>query len=311
MDVLTDILRVTRLQGDVFWHTSADPPWGLRFDAAPVVWFHIVAAGGCQLVPERGRTLMLGPSDLVLLPHGAGHVLCDDPASPTISLEEFRAFLATRRGQALSARRRPRDRPVTELVCGSYTLAAPRTHPVLRLLPAIIHIESRAVTASAPLQATLQLLLREFTERDVGSETAVSRLLDVLFVLVLRHWLDTAEARRTGWLGALRDEPIGRALVLLHGAPARAWTVGALARAVGLSRPVFARRFAEKVGATPLGYLRELRLDLAARLLTETDRSLAEVASAVGYTSEFAFNRAFQRARGLPPGRYRRSTSTS
>ncbi|HEU5056537.1 MAG TPA: AraC family transcriptional regulator [Kofleriaceae bacterium] len=307
MDVLADILAVTRLRGDVFWHTSADPPWGLRFEAAPVVWFHIVAAGGCQLVRERARPLPLGPSDLVLLPHGAGHVLCDDPASPTISLEEFRSFLATRRGQALTARRRPRERPPTELICGNFTLSPPRTHPVLRLLPAIVHVASRDVTASAPLQATLQLLLREFDHRDVGSETAVSRLLDVLFVHVIRHWLDTAEARSTGWLGALRDEPVGRALVLLHGAPARAWSVAALARAVGLSRPVFARRFAEKVGQTPLGYLRGLRIDIAARLLAESDRSLAEIAAAVGYTSEFAFNRAFQRARGVPPGRFRRS----
>lgn len=305
MDVLTDILAVTQLAGDVFWHTHARPPWGLRFDPAPVVWFHIVASGSCQLVPGRGRTLTLGPNDLVLLPHGAGHVLCDDPASPLISLEEFRAYLASRRG--LGARKRPRDGSGTELVCGNYTLAAARTHPVLRLLPAIIRIPGREVMEKTGLQWTLELLLRELAERDVGSETAVSRLLDVLFVQVLRHWLDTAEGERTGWLGALRDEPIGRALVLLHRSPERDWTVASLARAVGLSRPVLARRFADKVGATPLAYLREVRIDRAARLLAGTDEPLAAIAAAVGYTSEFAFNRAFQRARGMPPGRFRRT----
>jgi len=311
VDVLTDILAVTRLAGDVFWHTHARPPWGLRFDPAPVVWFHIVASGSCQLLPGRGRPLALGPSDLVLLPHGAGHVLCDHPDSPVTSLEEFRAFLATRRGQALTARRRARaEGAATELVCGNYTLASARTHPVLRLLPAIIRIPGREVMEKTALQWTLQLLLRELAERDVGTETAVSRLLDVLFVEVLRHWLDTAEGGPTGWLGALRDEPIGRALVLLHGEPERSWTVAALARAVGLSRPVFARRFADKVGATPLAYLREVRIDRAARLLAESDQPLAEVAAAVGYTSEFAFNRAFQRARGEPPGRFRRARRT-
>ncbi len=305
MDVLTDILAVTRLAGDVFWHTHAQPPWGLRFDPAPVVWFHIVAAGSCQLVPARGRTLALGASDLVLLPHGAGHVLCDDPASPLISLEEFRAYLASRRG--LGGRKRPRDGTGTELVCGNYTLASARTHPVLRLLPAIIRIPGREVMERSALQWTLALLLRELAERDVGSETAVSRLLDVLFVEVLRHWLDTAEGKQTGWLGALRDEPIGRALVLLHGSPERDWTVAGLAHAVGLSRAAFARRFTAKVGATPLGYLRDVRLERAARLLAETDEPLAAVAARVGYTSEFAFNRAFQRARGVPPGRFRRA----
>jgi len=305
VDVLADILAVTRLAGDVFWHTHAVPPWGLRFDPAPVVWFHIVAAGSCQLVPARGRALALGGNDLVLLPHGAGHVLCDDPASPVISLDEFRAFLATRR--ALSARKRPPAGDATELVCGNYSLASARTHPVLRLLPAIIRIPGREVVDRTALWWTLQLLLRELADRDVGSQTAVSRLLDVLFVQVLRHWLDTAEGKRTGWLGALRDEPIGRALVLLHGSPEVDWTVASLARAVGLSRPVFARRFAAKVGATPLGYLRDVRLDRAARLLAESDEPLAAVAAAVGYSSEFAFNRAFQRAHGVPPGRFRRT----
>ncbi|HET7503426.1 MAG TPA: AraC family transcriptional regulator [Kofleriaceae bacterium] len=135
----------------------------------------------------------------------------------------------------------------------------------------------------------------------------VASLLEVLFIHVLRHWIDTEPEGATGWLGALRDEPIGRALVELHTAPARRWTVASLARAVGLSRPVLARRFAAKVGDTPLGYLRRLRIGLATRELSETDRPIAAIAHAVGYTSEFAFNRAFQRERGIPPGRYRKS----
>jgi transcriptional regulator GlxA family with amidase domain len=133
----------------------------------------------------------------------------------------------------------------------------------------------------------------------------VSRLLEVMFVLVLRRWLDDNVV--TGWLGALRDEPIGKALVALHTEPARAWSVAELARKVGLSRPVLARRFTEKVGDTPLGYLRKLRLDIASVMLHDTEESIASIANKVGYTSEFAFNRAFQRARGTPPGRYRRA----
>lgn len=297
MDVLADILTVTRLAGHVACHTWCDPPWGIAFDPAPKLWFHIVAAGGAYVVPARGKPVALGPHDLVLLPHGSGHVLADQPRSPAIALAAWQKRRKTRPGAAAR----------TELVCGSYTLAFAEIHPVLRLLPPLIHVPGAQLRAQPSLQSTLDLLLRELSEHDVGSERVISRALEVMFVLVLRWWLDHHADRATGWLGALRDEPIGRALVELHSAPARDWTLAELARAVGMSRPVLARRFVEKVGETPLGYLRKLRIDLATVLLHDTDQPLAEIARAVGYTSEFAFNRAFQRARGIPPGRYRRA----
>ena len=290
MDILADILTVTRLTGHVACHAWAEPPWGIDFDPAPKLWFHIVAAGSAELVPVRGKRIALGPHDLVLLPHGSGHAICDDPRSPRVPLATWRL--------------RQRKRGRTELICGSYTLAFAEIHPVLRLLPAVIHVPGVELRADASLQACLDLLLRELARGDVGTERVVARILEVMFVLLLRRWLD-ANANRPGWLGALRDEPIGRALVELHTAPARAWTVAQLAREVGMSRPVFARRFTQKVGETPLGYLRKLRLDLATRLLVETAEPLAKIAETVGYTSEFAFNRAFTRERGTPPGRYR------
>ena len=203
-------------------------------------------------------------------------------------------------------RTRTRKRGTTELVCGSYTLAFAEIHPVLRLLPQVIHIPGVAVRGDPGLLACLDLLLRELANGDVGTERVRTRVLEIMFVLALRHWLD-ANPDRPGWLGALRDEPIGRALVALHTAPAKPWTVAMLAREVGMSRPVLARRFQLKVGETPLGYLRKLRLDLATHLLVDTDEPLAAIAASVGYTSEFAFNRAFTRERGVPPGRYRRA----
>ncbi len=292
MDVLADILTVTRLSGHVGCHTRCNPPWGIRFESAPKVWFHLVAAGDAVFIPRRGKSIALGPHDLVLLPHGEGHVLADSSTSTTRTLEQWRARPSKETGR-------------TELMCGSYTVAFAEIHPVLRLLPSVIHIPGATVRKTPGMQATLDMMLGELTDRDVGSERVVSRLLEVMFVLVLRRWLDDNAA--TGWLGALRDEPIGKALVALHTEPARDWSVAGLARQVGLSRPVFARRFTDKVGDTPLGYLRKLRLDIASVMLHDTDDSIASIANKVGYTSEFAFNRAFQRARGTPPGRYRRA----
>lgn len=294
MDVLADILTVTRLAGNVACHTWCDPPWAIRFETAPKVWFHLVASGVATLVPPKGKPIALGPLDVVLLPHGSGHVVGDDPKSPTVDLETWR-------------KRTPRKstRPRAELVCGSYSLAFQEIHPVLRLLPPVIHIPGSAVRTHHQLQAAMDLLLSELARPDVGGERVISRLLEIVFVLSLRQWLD--DSPRATWLGALRDDAIGRALVALHEDPARDWTVRSLARAVGMSRPVLARRFAEKVGDTPLGYLRRLRIDMATVLLHDTAQPLAQIAKAVGYTSEFAFNRAFQRARGTPPGKYRRA----
>jgi AraC-like DNA-binding protein len=292
VDVLADILSVTRLTGNLACHTWCAPPWGIRFEAAPKVWFHFVASGSAVLVPQKGKPIELGPQDLVLLPHGVGHVLCDRPGGRVMDLDTFRK------------RPVPKTKQRTELLCGSYTVAFSEIHPVLRLLPPAIHISGGAMRANP----ALDLLLRELDEKDVGSERVVSRLLEIMFVLVLREWLDTTD--RPGWLGALRDEPIGRALVELHMDPARDWTLVDLARKVGMSRAVLARRFAEKVGEPPLAYLRKLRIDLATVMLVDGDRPLAEIAKTVGYTSEFAFNRAFQRARGIPPGRYRRTRAS-
>jgi AraC-like DNA-binding protein len=300
MDVLADILEITRLTGRVFCHASAAAPWGLSVEPAAKASFHFVIDGSCWLLAGKAAPRRLGAGDLVLLPRGAGHSLCDDPASPRIPLDQWRAQKgrpSTRRGAA-----------VTDLLCGTYELETESNHPVLRLLPAVIHIPAHD---SVGLQTTLQLLLAEFERPDVGSSKVVSRLLDVLFIQTLRFWIDRQQEGSSGWLGALRDPAIGRALSALHRAPARPWTVKSLAGAAGLSRPVFARRFKELVGATPLAYLTQVRLDTAARLLRTTDDSLSSIAQSVGYTSEFAFNRAFRRTRGTPPGRFRGTRSPS
>ena len=130
----------------------------------------------------------------------------------------------------------------------------------------------------------------------------------MLLVEILRAWLSHQPEGSAGWLGALRDPAIATVLASLHETPATPWTVQELAQTAGLSRAVLARRFREKVGTPPLTYLSQVRMDLAARLLRTTEQSLTEVSRQVGYTSEFAFNRAFKQAYGQPPGQFRRQT---
>ncbi len=151
----------------------------------------------------------------------------------------------------------------------------------------------------------MRLLLDE-TDRDrAGHEVLADRLVDALLIYVLRWWVDRRAEGSAGWLGALADPAVGRVLAVVHEEPTRRWTVEELAARVGMSRAVFARRFSELVGVPPLAYLTRWRIELARRRLRDSSNSVAEIAAAVGYDSEFSFSRAFKREVGLPPSAYR------
>jgi AraC-like DNA-binding protein len=301
VDVLASVLEVTGLTGRVYCASVAPAPWGLRIDAGSSITFHVVTQGTCWLA-AGGAPVRLVRGDVAMLPHASGHCLYDAPASRRASLPEWRAAEEERRRAAQDV---PADR-VTRLICGAFRFETEGPHPVLRLLPEVVHIPSRQAETNRDLQGTLAALARELESGDVGSATVVSRLLDVLFIQIVRAWLDTRPEGQSGWLGATRDRTIGRALALLHASPAEDWSIESLAEAVGMSRAPLARRFTEQVGQPPLAYLTDLRMQIAARLLRHADTPLCEVARAVGYTSEFAFNRAFKRLRGVPPGQFRR-----
>ena len=131
-------------------------------------------------------------------------------------------------------------------------------------------------------------------------------MIDLLLIHVVRTW-SAAGDERPSWLRALNDPVIAHVIAVLHDRPAEPWTIERLAAEVHLSRATLARRFAELVGEPPLAYLTRWRMDLAARRLRDTTDPVETIARSVGYTSEYAFNRAFSRHRGLPPGRYRRA----
>jgi transcriptional regulator GlxA family with amidase domain len=152
----------------------------------------------------------------------------------------------------------------------------------------------------------VQRLAREAGSEQPGAEAATSRLVDLLLVYVLRAWLATEQEATRAWLAALRDPMVARTLASLHDDISRPWDLGRLARQSGVSRATLTRRFTALVGVAPLTYLAKWRMTVAARLLRETPDSIAAVASAVGYESEFAFGRAFKRTQGVSPGSYRK-----
>jgi AraC-like DNA-binding protein len=299
MDVLADVLRTARASGALSARTDLRAPWGLHFDEALRAGFHVVAQGTCWLRVGDAPPAQLVQGDVVYLPHGTPHVLADAPGRST---RDWRDLYADQPGPDLVA---GGDGARTVLLCGSYRLDAGGPSPLLGALPDLIHVPAEQAAAGGALAASLTLLSAETGARQPGSAVVVDRLVDVLLVYLLRAWLARQPPGHGGWLAALADPQVGRALELLHAEPGRRWTVASLARAVGLSRAAFARRFAELVGEPPLAYLTGWRMTVAARLLRDGNDPLTVVADRVGYDSEFAFAKAFKRARGLPPGRYR------
>lgn len=259
------------------------------------VMFHIVTDGACWLRRPGEAPFQLFEGDLAVVPQGVEHDLVDSPEREAEPLEDFlaRTSFPTPGG------------PTTTLVCGMYGADAQLTHPMLRALPPVVHFSASTVRAIPSLAAMMSLVKAEVESSSPGSAALIPHLFDALFVYVIRAWVEDVTPERPGWLAALKDPLLSKALARMHAEPAAAWTVESLAEEAGLSRAAFARRFAEQVGESPLAYLTRWRMGVAARLLHTSEASVAEIAERVGYDSEFAFSRAFKRERGLPPRRYR------
>ena len=302
VDPLTDVLDLARVRGTLGALLRAGEDWGLALEPASGASFHAVTAGMAwvRLPGEPPRRLL--PGDVLLLPVASPHALASSPDGPLRVFDHRASKQALTSGEELTIGTGP---ALTHILCANYHQDAEAAVPLLQLLPRSLHLP--APPGGGPVGATLHLIAAEVAGRRAGAAVVLDRLVDVLLVHVVRAWLDSAAAggEPASWLTALRDPVAAGALSLLHADPARAWTVDVLAREVGVSRATLARRFPALVGSTPLAYLTRWRLDLAARRLRLTDDPVDAVARAVGYTSEYAFSRAFSRARGLPPGRYR------
>ncbi|ONI87431.1 hypothetical protein ALI144C_08515 [Actinosynnema sp. ALI-1.44] len=282
MDILSDVIAVTRTGQPVSYKHTWRAPWRQQFDEVPgAAGFHVILQGTCWLARPGRPALELRQGDVLLLSRAQRHTLTDHPpggepqptGSQTVSL------------------------------CGAYELDPARAHPLLLTLPDTIHLPARL---GIDLRLAVDLLSAELTDPGLGSAALVPALLESLFVYILRTWFDTDDST-AGWTAALRDPVVADALHAMHEHPAHPWTVAKLAAEAGLSRAPFARRFTAAVGQPPLTYLTWWRLTVASRLLRETSQPLAVIAGEVGYLSEFALGAAFKRQFGMPPGKYRRA----
>ncbi|HEX4475474.1 MAG TPA: AraC family transcriptional regulator [Polyangiaceae bacterium] len=300
-DVLGRVLEETELRGRVYCETVARSPWGVNFDRVDQAMFHFVTEGGCWLFAGRTRQELVA-GDLVLVAPNTSHALADHEKSRRVRLSDW--LTAREPGESRIGGNEGRE---TRVICGVYEFehAGPE-HPVLRLLPRTLHLSAQRIGERPELASTMAALAREHASGGRGASLVVSRLLEVVFVQALRTWADDEPPGGAGFIGALGDPALSRALAALHDDLGRAWSVTSLARVAGTSRATLGRRFSAEVGESPLGYLTRARMTRAAQRIETSDDGLAAVAHDLGYSSEFAFSRAFRRQYGVPPGEYRR-----
>ena len=315
MDVLSEVLKAVKLDGAVFFNGEFSSPWCAREPDAStlasylptrpkhVIIFHLIIEGrGYVRIEENGGAVPLEAGDIVILAQGDAHFMGNGPfVTPIDSAEQLRQVLIEGRMISHSGG----GGELTKLICGYLTCDPQLSHVFLAGLPSIIKVHIRDSPSGQWLEDTLRYSVDHAEISGPGGAAVIAKLSEVLFVETLRRYIAKLPTSHTGWLAGVRDPDVGKALTLLHKQPAQPWTIASLANEVGVSRSVLAERFRHYLSDTPIGYLTRWRLQLAAQALCSTAKSVAEVASDVGYESEPSFNRAFKRQFGVPPARFR------
>ncbi len=316
MDTLSEVLRAVRLTGAIFFDVHASEPWVAETPAGKAVVaamfpgsehlisYHVITQGSCWACVGGEPPMQLSAGDIIVLPHGDTHVLSSKPGlrrSPDMAMYQLppdgRLPVTICVGES-------QGEPVAHFVCGFLGCDARPYNPLLTALPRVIRVSGQAGGA---LGSYVQFALAESKEPRMGGQGVLGRLSELMFIDVVRRYVESLPPDRTDWLAGLRDAFVGRALAALHRDPARVWTLESLARQAGLSRSALAERFSQFVGQPPMQYLTSWRMQLAASYLRSGVESVAVIANRVGYDSEAAFSRAFKKAVGVPPSRWRMS----
>jgi AraC-like DNA-binding protein len=305
-DALSEVLQDLRLSGGSYGRCELAKPWGIDFPAQSEARFHFVALGRCQLHAPGAGWVPLEGGDIALFPHGSEHALSDSThgrRKPIDSLPRVEI------GEHTYQLREGGSGPKTVLACCSIHFENPAIHPLLELMPPLILVRG-AASKDPVLPSLLDAMADEVLGRRIGAATVMTRLADVVITRVIRSWVEDRNDTTTGWLAAIRDPNIGRALADIHRRPGEPWSVESLADVARTSRSLFSQRFASVVGMPPARYLTRWRMHLATQWLKDARVSVAEAATRLGYQSEASFSRAFKRFVGVPPSSMRTAQGT-
>ena len=320
MDVLSEVLRVVKLQGAMFYNGEFTAPWSLRSPpsrtiapyvatgAEHVIVYHLLTEGRASVRLEGGESLTLGAGEIVVFPHGDPHIVENGFAARTMDISQDLARIFC---QGLSLARFGGGGELTRFVCG-YMACEPRLSQVfLSGLPPLFKVRIRDDASGRWLENSIRFSVNQADTPRAGGEAVLAKLSEVLFVETLRGYIANLPPEQTGWLAGARDSDVGKTLALIHRDPAHPWTLISLAKEVGVSRSVLAERFRHYLNEPPMAYLTRWRLQLGRQMLSSTNYTVAQIAAEVGYESEAAFNRAFKREFAIPPARFRNQSRSA
>jgi AraC-like DNA-binding protein len=314
-DALSEVLRVVRLVGAIFIRAKFTAPWCyhsphaasiaplLEPGAERVVIFHLITEGECFVELGDQPPVHLGAGDVVIFPQGDAHRMTSAPGWAPAAGSRLDLVLSRRPRQIVYGG----GGATTRLVCGYLACDARFARMLLAGLPAVLKVNVRGSNAGVWLEASVRYALSEARSPRPGGAGVLAKLAEVLFIEVLRLYINEQSEGRTGWLAGVGDRIVGAALRELHKRPSHAWTLEELARAAGTSRSVLAERFQCLVQVSPMQYLTQWRMLLASNLLCRSNAPLSRIAADVGYQTDTAFSRAFRREFGSPPATWRRT----
>ena len=315
-DVLTDVLQAVRLTGAIFYDVTGRAPWAAEQPtqeeilplilpgAEHLIAYHVVVEGRCFANLVGQEPIPVEAGEVIVIASGEPHIVSSSPglrAPPAAGT----AAAAAAAGHLPCMVTHGTEGPAVRLICGFLACDARPFNPLLENLPAVLKAGVPGARNPGWLALFARQVMNEAADRRTGSEGVIARLSELMFIEVVRQYLEQIPEGQTGWLAGLHDRSVGNALSLMHGAPDFDWTVEELARQSGVSRAVLAERFARLVGCPPILYLSKWRMQLAWRRLRSSPANLATIAAESGYRSEAAFSRAFKRMVGSPPSAFR------
>ena len=316
-DTLSDVLKTVRLTGAAYFDIAAQAPWSVHSPAREVmlprilpradrlIAYHVVTAGRCFASLDGGEAVPLEAGEVVMFTNADPHVMSSGAgmrAAPTTAdmIDIADAGLLPFHINLVNG-----GAPTARLVCGYLACDAKPFNPLLEALPPMLKAGDPHRNDNGWLGQFIHFAVAEVAEKRAGSESVLTKLSELMFIDVVRRYIEELPPQQSGWLAGLRDPAVGKALALIHARPSFNWTIEGLARQCGTSRTVMAERFVQFTGTPPMHYLAKWRMQVASEMLNRGNANMATIAAEIGYESEAAFSRAFKKMMGVPPSAWR------
>jgi AraC-like DNA-binding protein len=295
-DVIGDVLETLRFRGSIFFRSNLAAPWGMSLEKADIPRFHIAMSGSCYVGSENVTPVCVQHMEIVMLPNGRSHWIADQPGRKLVPSQQ--AGEACELGNPLF-----QNGEITQsLMCGLVNFDKASEHPILDSLPHVLHFP--VLSAEDPIWIVVMLIESEMQRtRGIGG-TIVDRLTEVLFLQLLNRYVHKNQ-EMTGFLAALKDRRIHRALTLIHKEPEFNWTIATLGERVGMSRATLVRHFQSSIGLAPMAYILSWRMMKAYNQIKYSNANLEQIAEQVGFASARTLSKAFQRQYSLTPSELR------